>query len=81
MGKRIFRKLENFICVRYFDVPLLYTNVVAEVAFLRNSKRAFKNRIRNMLVSIMKNEDDSVEMPIPLQKIANFVVLYAVLVH
>ena len=26
-----------------------------------------------MLVSIMKAEDDSVEVPVPLQKIANFV--------
>ena len=36
-------------------------------------KRALKNPIRNMLVSIMKAEGDSVEVPIPLQKIANCV--------
>ena len=40
--------------------------------FRQLPERAFNNRIRNMLVSIMKAED-SVEVPIPPQKIANFV--------
>ena len=36
-------------------------------------QEGFKNGICNMLGSIMKTEGDSVEVPIPLQKIANIV--------
>ena len=41
--------------------------------FVNSPRGAFKNGIRNMLVSIMKADDDSVEVPIPLQKNAKFV--------
>ena len=37
IGKRIFRRLENFACAHHFGVPLQNTNTAAEFAFLTNS--------------------------------------------
>ena len=37
------------------------------------SKKAFKNHIHNMLLSIVEDEHDYVEGPILLKKIANYV--------